>query len=96
MIFRTVCVCDSEGRSIQQFKMNEFVLRLRVTQEAANACLRSILPEIESDIHGRSTCELKIVEGGLVLRITATDLHAMRAAVNTYVRALDMCLKLAK
>jgi tRNA threonylcarbamoyladenosine modification (KEOPS) complex Pcc1 subunit len=75
--------------------MNELVVRLQIPQEAAEACLNSIKPEVESDIHERSSVELKY-DGELILRITAGDLHALRAAANTYIRWLDMCLKLVK
>ena len=77
------------------FAMNEFILRLRVSPHVARACLEAIKPEIDSDIHGRSKVELKY-DNELILTILASDLHAMRAAVNTYVRWLDMCLKLVK
>jgi tRNA threonylcarbamoyladenosine modification (KEOPS) complex Pcc1 subunit len=76
--------------------MNESILSLKVPSDAASACLNSIKPEIDSDVHGRSIVELRADGEGLLLRITANDLHAMRAGVNTYVRWLDMCLKLAK
>ena len=75
--------------------MNELTVRLQVSEAAAKACLGSILPEIGSDLHERTTIKLAY-ERELILSITATDLHAMRAASNTYIRWLDMCVKLAK
>ena len=75
--------------------MNELTVSLKVPKESADAVLRSIRPEIEADIHERTDISLAY-DKELVLRISAKDLHAMRAAANTYIRWLDMCLKLAK
>jgi len=73
--------------------MNELLVSLKVKPEVARVCLDSIKPEIDADMHGRSTVELSY-DKELVLRISAKDLHAMRAAANTYIRWLDMCVKL--
>jgi len=75
--------------------MNELTVFLDVPEEVAKTIISSIRPEIDSDAHARSTVEMKY-DKGLVLYITAGDLHALRAAANTYVRWLDMCVKLAK
>ncbi|MFH1055956.1 MAG: KEOPS complex subunit Pcc1 [Candidatus Altiarchaeota archaeon] len=75
--------------------MNEFTVSIKVSEDVAKACLKSIKPEIDSDTYGRSKVELKY-DGELTLRIEAKDLHALRAAANTYLRWLDMCIKLAK
>ena len=74
----------------------ELTVRLQVPAEVAEATLNSIHPEIESDLHERSSVELKYEGQELVLHIKAKDLHAMRAAANTYVRWLDMCTKLTQ
>jgi len=73
--------------------MNELTVRITVTPQAARACMASIQPEIDSDIHSRSKVKIEY-NRELVLRIEAVDLHAMRAAANTYLRWLDMCCKL--
>jgi tRNA threonylcarbamoyladenosine modification (KEOPS) complex Pcc1 subunit len=75
--------------------MNEITVSIKVQSDAARTVLNSIRPEIESDEYGRSKVELSY-EKELILKITSPDLHAMRAAANTYLRWLDMCLKLAK
>jgi len=75
--------------------MNELTVNLKVSKESADAILRSIRPEIEADIHERTHISLAY-DGELILTITAKDLHAMRAAANTYIRWLDMCMKLVK
>jgi tRNA threonylcarbamoyladenosine modification (KEOPS) complex Pcc1 subunit len=81
------------GRALMK---NELTVTVKVPGEVAQATLQSIRPEIESDLHGRSNIELAAKAGMLVLSIRAADLHALRAAANTYVRWLDMCTKLAK
>ena len=73
--------------------MNELVVRLPAGREAAEACLNSIRSEIDSTAYDRSSVDL-VYDGELVLHIKARDLHALRAAANTYLRWLDMCLKL--
>ena len=75
--------------------MNELIVSVKAPPKAAAACLASMRPEIDSDTHARSAVDLRY-DGGLVLTITAKDLHAMRAAANTYIRWLDMCLRLAR
>jgi tRNA threonylcarbamoyladenosine modification (KEOPS) complex Pcc1 subunit len=75
--------------------MNELSVRIQVPRVRAEACLASIRPELEAGAHDRSTVELSY-DGELILDVTARDLHAMRAAVNTYLRWVDMCLKLTE
>jgi tRNA threonylcarbamoyladenosine modification (KEOPS) complex Pcc1 subunit len=75
--------------------MNELTVRLKIDEDAAKACLSSILPEIDADTHERTNITLKY-DKELILHISAKDLHAMRAAANTYIRWLDMCVKIAK
>ena len=71
--------------------MNELLVTLELPKETAETCIKSIRPEAENDIHERSQVELHYGGGLLVLRITATDLTAMRAALNTYLRWIIMC-----
>jgi len=73
---------------------NVLTVELDVPRDVAEACLKSIRPEIDSDVHTRSEVTLKY-EGSLTLIIRARDLHALRAAANTYLRWLDMCVKIA-
>lgn len=74
--------------------MNELTVRHPAQRDKAEAVLASIKPEIDSELHERSTVELTY-DKDLILHITAKDLSAMRAAANTYLRWLDMTLKLA-
>ncbi len=74
---------------------NELAVELDVPRDVAEACLESIRPEIDADVHTRSEVTLKY-DGRLTLLIRARDLHALRAAANTYFRWLDMCLKIAR
>ena len=76
--------------------MNELTVRLQAPGEVAAATLESIKPEINAEIHGRSTVDLRYEGGELILHVSAKDLHAMRAAANTYIRWLDMCAKLTE
>ena len=73
--------------------MNELVVSVKVHNGIGRACIGSIAPEMLSDMHERSKVELSYGRE-LVLRITAKDLPAMRAAANTYIRWLDMCTRL--
>jgi len=75
--------------------MNELVVRVQAPDRQAEACLKSLGPELDSAVYERSSAELSY-DGELVLRIKARDIHALRAAANTYLRWLDMCLKLAE
>ncbi|MBD3388440.1 MAG: hypothetical protein GF416_05160 [Candidatus Altiarchaeales archaeon] len=73
--------------------MNTLEVRLSVPADKAEACLSSIQPEIDSELHDRSSVKLEY-DKELILTVTAKDLHAMRAAANTYIRWLDMSLRL--
>jgi tRNA threonylcarbamoyladenosine modification (KEOPS) complex Pcc1 subunit len=75
--------------------MNELTVSVQVPEETAKAILKSILPEIDSDGYGRSKVELTYNKE-LILKISSPDLHALRAAANTYLRWLGMCVKLAE
>ncbi len=76
--------------------MNTLTVRVKVPVEAAEAVLQSIKPEAESDAYQRSEVSLSYEDCEIVLNAKAGDLHAMRAAANTYIRWLDMCLKLTE
>ncbi|MBU0762703.1 MAG: hypothetical protein KKD39_06725 [Candidatus Altiarchaeota archaeon] len=76
--------------------MNQLILEVEADPRKADAVLKSIKPEIEEDIHTRSSIDLKYESGKLILEINAKDLTAMRAAANTYIRWLDMCMKITE
>ncbi len=73
--------------------MNSLTVEVEADKKRAETILASILPEIEADIHERSSVGISY-DGRIRLTITAKDLTAMRAAANTYVRWLDMCMKI--
>ena len=73
--------------------MNTFILKCEADEKQAKACLSAVEKEIESDGHVRSKVTLDYGEK-LILKIEAVDLHALRAALNSYLRLIDMCLKL--
>jgi tRNA threonylcarbamoyladenosine modification (KEOPS) complex Pcc1 subunit len=75
---------------------NELTVTVEVSDAAADAIMASVLPEIDSDTHERTAIKMSRQGGRLALTIRAKDLHAMRAAANTYLRWLDMCAKLAE
>ena len=75
--------------------MNELTLKVETSSDVASAIIDSVQPEISSNQHGRSSVDLSY-DGVLNLRVNSSDLHALRAAVNTYLRWLDMSLKLTQ
>jgi|GEM_PF-1265289 len=74
--------------------MNSLTVEIDAGEEKARAVISAIHCELESDTHERSTVKIDY-DGKLVLSIEAADLAAMRAAANTYLRFVDMCMKLA-
>lgn len=71
--------------------MNELRIMLEIPAEIAEVCCRSIGIEAESEALSRSKVDLKYDGDYLKLDITARDLGAMRAALNTYLRWIIMC-----
>jgi len=63
----------------------------RFTSEHAESIYRSLLPELEDEVNPRSavTCRL---EGSntLVLTVTAQDTSSLRAALNMYLRLVNV------
>lgn len=76
--------------------MNELSVRLSMPAEAARVCCESVGLEAKSEALSRSSVELSCADGCLLLHVTATDLGAMRAAVNTYLRWIAMCCDLTE
>ena len=62
--------------------------------ETAQVCCASVGLEAESEALSRSKVELSCEKDALVLHVSALDLGAMRAAVNTYLRWIIMCCDL--
>jgi len=63
----------------------------RFTTEHAPGIYRSLLPEIEDEVNPRSVVSCRL-EGNdtLVLTITAQDTSSLRAALNMYLRLVDV------
>lgn len=74
--------------------MNELSIRLMVPGEIAQVCCRSVGLEAQSEALSRSKVELFCEKDALILNVSAQDLGAMRAAVNTYLRWVLLCCDL--
>ena len=51
---------------------------------AVDIIIKALRPELESDISDRSKVLIKASEKGLVIEVSADDVTALRAAVNSY------------
>lgn len=74
--------------------MNEFHMELKLNKDFARIIKRAILPEIDSKEIKRSKTFLFTNKSCLILRIIAEDISSLRAAINTYLRLINMCLLL--
>jgi tRNA threonylcarbamoyladenosine modification (KEOPS) complex Pcc1 subunit len=72
--------------------MNELTISLCLPEKVAEICRASIA--LENYELGRSKIEVSCTENGLKLYATASDLSAMRAVLNTYMRWIIMCREL--
>jgi tRNA threonylcarbamoyladenosine modification (KEOPS) complex Pcc1 subunit len=61
---------------------------------AARICAESIQMEAQSEALSRSKIDLSCREDALIFRVAASDLSSMRAAMNTYLRWINMCASL--
>ena len=57
--------------------------------------LAALGPEAEDPVQ-RSEISLEACDGGLLLRIQGEDLVSLRAALNTWIRLIDIALKMVK
>jgi len=76
--------------------MNTLKVEITVPKEIADACVSAVKPETDSEALTRSKIDLEETNGGLRLAIYASDLHALRAAANTYLRWIIMAAELAR
>ena len=76
--------------------MNTLKVDVSLPTDVAEACVAAVGPETKSEALTRSKLTLKKTADGLRLSIEAEDLHAMRAAANTYLRWIIMCTELAR
>jgi len=73
--------------------MNELSINIGMPKQAAKICCEAMGVEIDAvgDEMQRSSVGATYDDGGLNLHITAKDLNALRAALNTYFRWVVMC-----
>jgi KEOPS complex subunit Pcc1 len=76
--------------------MNVFEACFTLTEESARIIADSLKPEIAPVKSERSKTTVKAEGNKLKLKIEAEDLHSLRAAVNTYLKWIIMCEKLAE
>lgn len=71
--------------------MNTLRMEFKIPEAKAKAILDSVRLEAEKDFHTRSKVKMSYGKGSFLMGIEASDLSAMRAAVNTYLRWIIMC-----
>jgi tRNA threonylcarbamoyladenosine modification (KEOPS) complex Pcc1 subunit len=76
--------------------MNTLEVEVTLPKEVAEACVSAVGPETASDALTRSEIRIEPTEKGVKLKVEASDLHALRAAANTYLRWVIMCAELAE
>jgi tRNA threonylcarbamoyladenosine modification (KEOPS) complex Pcc1 subunit len=73
-------------------------IHVMVPEEAVEAVLNALSPEVESPSSERSSTDVRRGVDGIVISTEASDTTAMRAAVNSYLRwvqgILDMLSKI--
>jgi KEOPS complex subunit Pcc1 len=63
----------------------------RFTTPRVEAIYRALMPETTSDVNPRSTVSLSLENGkALVLRVQAEDIPAFRAALNMWLRLVNV------
>jgi tRNA threonylcarbamoyladenosine modification (KEOPS) complex Pcc1 subunit len=67
-------------------------IKYPLTKELAKIIEGSLIPEIETPISNRSHTQVHTDNSNLYLKIGASDLSAMRAAVNSYLRWVEAIL----
>lgn len=74
--------------------MNELTVNLSMPGNLSEICCRSIA--LENRKLERSNTDISCTKDGLKIHITASDLSAMRAALNTYMRWVILCCELTQ
>jgi len=67
-------------------------IKYPLTEGLAKIIEGSLIPEIERPISDRSHTQVYVHDSNLYLKIGASDLSAMRAAVNSYLRWVEAIL----
>jgi len=71
----------------------ELKVFLHLGEEEARILYRAILPEVEDVPSRRTSVSLELAEDGILLRISAADPVALRAASNSFLRFIDSVLR---
>jgi tRNA threonylcarbamoyladenosine modification (KEOPS) complex Pcc1 subunit len=71
--------------------MFELEVTINLPIHAAQICRDSIQMEAQSEAISRSRITLSCQGDNLLFHVSAADLPAMRAAMNTYLRWINMC-----
>ena len=74
--------------------MNRLEVTLKIPAHAAEICRRAVEIETQNEALLRSKVELSSDPQGLRMTVLASDLSSMRAALNTYLRWISMCVDL--
>lgn len=74
--------------------MNELTINLCMPEDLSEICIKSVTAEDRK--FERSNVEVSRTKNGLKVYITANDLSALRAALNTYMRWIIMCCELVE
>jgi len=75
-------------------KENFLNIKIEVPEKIGKSCKNALSIEAENNKMPRSNVLVKYNKNFLEIKITAKDLSALRAAMNTYLRWTIMCLKL--
>lgn len=62
---------------------------IQLSPEVASIVEESLIPEAEYPISPRSNVEVEAKEGKLVISMEASDVTALRAAFNSYIRWVE-------
>jgi tRNA threonylcarbamoyladenosine modification (KEOPS) complex Pcc1 subunit len=76
---------DVKGNSLLEIPLE--------SEELANILYSALLPETESIPSERATTSISVRGSSLVVEITANDLTAMRAALNSYMAWISACMR---
>ena len=68
------------------------VIQIDTSERLAKIIEGSLLPEAEMPTSERSRVGVEIEDGGLIIRIEASDIAALRAAFNSYLRWVSAIL----
>lgn len=68
-------------------------LIINIKKKKASIILKSLIPEIKNPPTNRSKINLLIRDKKLLMNIKAKDMNALRAALNSYLRWINMIIE---